>query len=59
MANNFSQYVQLIGRGKTAGKYLTQEQAYDAMSMVLNNQTTPEQLGAFLMLLRVREESSE
>lgn len=59
MADEFSQYVQLIGRGKTAGKYLTQTQAYEAMSMVLNNQTTPEQLGAFLMLLRMREESPE
>ncbi len=59
MANNFSQYVQLIGRGKTAGKFLTQQQAYDAMSMVLDNQATPEQLGAFLMLLRMREESAE
>ena len=55
--NEFSQYIKLIGKGKKAGKYLTQKQAYDAFNLVLNKQAEPEQIGAFLMLLRVREES--
>ena len=57
--NEFSQYIKLIGKGKRAGKYLSQTQAYDAFKMVLNQQAEPEQIGAFLMLLRVREESEE
>lgn len=53
----FSDYLKLIGRGKKAGKTLTQEQAYRAMSLLLQQQVTAEQRGAFLMLLRVREET--
>jgi len=53
----FSEYIRNIGRGKKAGKYLTQEQAFDAMSQAINGEVSKEQLGAFLMLLRVREES--
>lgn len=57
--NEFSQYVKIIGKGKRAGKYLTQEQAYNAYKLLLGGEAEPEQVGAFLMLLRVREESSE
>lgn len=53
----FAEYIRHIGRGKKAGKYLTQEQAFDAMSQAINGEVSKEQLGAFLMLLRVREES--
>lgn len=53
----FSEYIRHIGRGKKAGKYLTQEQAFDAMNQAINGEVSKEQLGAFLMLLRVREES--
>ncbi|PAJ73023.1 hypothetical protein CJF42_18095 [Pseudoalteromonas sp. NBT06-2] len=53
----FSEYIRHIGRGKKAGKYLTQEQAFDAMTQAINGKISDEQLGAFLMLLRVREES--
>lgn len=56
---SFSQYIQLIGRGRNAGKTLTRQQAFEAMSLIINDQVTPEQLGAFLMLLRVREETAE
>ncbi|CAM3642862.1 Bifunctional protein TrpGD [Vibrio aerogenes CECT 7868] len=59
MSATFSEIIQLIGKGKKAGQYLTREQARQAMSQVLNGEVTPEQTGAFLMLLRVREESSE
>lgn len=55
----FSEYIRHIGRGKKAGKYLSQEQAFDAMNQVINGEVSKEQLGAFLMLLRVREESED
>ncbi len=57
--NQFTEYVKLIGKGKRAGKYLTLEQAYDAFKLLLAGEAEPEQIGAFLMLLRVREESVE
>jgi anthranilate phosphoribosyltransferase len=57
MSSDFSQYIKLIGKGKKAGKYLAFNQAQQAMSSVLKKQATAEQIGAFLMLLRVREES--
>lgn len=55
----FKSYVQRIGKGKRAGQTLTQTEAYDAMSLLLANRVTAEQRGAFLMLLRVREETAE
>ena len=55
--NEFSQYIKIIGKGKRAGRYLTVEEAYQAFQLILNNKAQPEQIGAFLMLLRVREES--
>jgi anthranilate phosphoribosyltransferase len=57
--NEFSHYIKLIGKGKKSGKYLTMEQANNAFHMLLTGQAEPEQIGAFLMLLRVREESAE
>ena len=57
--NEFSQYIQIIGRGKKASKSLTQEQAYRAFTLLLGQKITPEQAGAFLMLLRVKEETVE
>ena len=53
----FNEYIKIIGRGKKGSKALTREQAYDAMSQLLNGQVSGDQRGAFLMLLRVREET--
>jgi len=55
----FAQYVRILGRGKTVGRSLTGDEAEAAMDMILANQVRPEQLGAFLMLLRVKEETPE
>lgn len=52
-------YLQAIGRGQRSGRHLTQAEACHAMTLLLEKQITPEQRGAFLMLLRVREESAE
>ena len=53
----FAQYVRIIGKGKNGARSLTYEEAYQAFSMILNNEVLDVQLGAFLMLLRVKEES--
>lgn len=55
----FKEFIRIIGRGQRAGGTLTQVQAYQAMKMLINDEITPEQKGAFLMLLRVREETAE
>lgn len=55
----FAPYVRILARGKTKTRDLTQEEAKEAMAMVLADKVTPEQLGAFLMLQRLKEESAE
>ena len=55
----FAAYVRILGKGKKGSRSLTREEAEQAMTMILDHQVTPEQLGAFLMLLRVKEESPE
>ena len=51
--------MRILGRGKTLTRSLTAEEAEAAMAMILAGQTRPEQIGAFLMLLRVKEETGE
>jgi len=53
----FAQYVRIIGKGKNGARSLSYEEAYQAFDMILKNQVLDVQLGAFLMLLRVKEES--
>lgn len=55
----FARFTQILGRGKTLTRSLTEEEAEEAMGMILDGDVLPEQLGAFLMLLRVKEESPE
>lgn len=55
----FAQYVRILGKGKNGSRSLTMDEAYESMKMILANQVSPEQLGAFLMLLRVKEETPE
>jgi anthranilate phosphoribosyltransferase len=55
----FKDFIRIIGRGQRAGRTLTMQEAKQAMSMVINGQATEVQKGAFLMLLRVREETAE
>lgn len=55
----FAQYVRILGKGKTSSRSLTLAEARDAMAMILAGDVEPVQLGAFLMLLRVKEESPE
>lgn len=53
----FAKYVAILGRGKTKQRALTIEEARDSMAMILRGEVEPEQIGAFLMLLRLKEES--
>ena len=55
----FAQFIRIIGKGKTGRRSLTQQEAQIAMEMILANEIEPLQLGAFLMVLRVKEESAE
>ncbi|WP_111977959.1 glycosyl transferase family protein [Algibacillus agarilyticus] len=59
MAELFKNYIKAVGKGHKSGRYLTQSEAQDAMLQMLQQKATPEQVGALLMLLRVREESVE
>lgn len=53
-----SDYVALVGRGQRSGKSYSQQQAQHIMHLMLSGQTLPEQTGALLMLLRMREETN-
>lgn len=55
----FQFYIQTVGRGQKRRRSLTQAEARDAMAMILAGQVSEMQLGAFLMLIRVREETPE
>ena len=55
----FAQYVRILGKGRKGSRGLTQEEAKETFRMILNDEVTPEQLGAYLMLMRVKEETPE
>lgn len=55
--NEFTQFVRILARGRNASRDMTQEEAKHAMSLLLEGKALPEQLGAFFMLMRVKEES--
>jgi anthranilate phosphoribosyltransferase len=55
----FAEFIRILGKGKKGSRPLTQQEAYQAMRMILNDDVEPIQLGAFLMLMRVKEESAE
>lgn len=55
----FAQYVRILGKGKTGSRSLSAGEAEEAFAMILRGEVEDVQLGAFLMLLRVKEESSE
>lgn len=58
-AHPFAEFIRILGKGKKGSRALTQDEAYRAMHMILSNSTEPEQLGAFLMLMRIKEETAE
>jgi len=55
----FAQFVRILGKGKRGARNLTREEAREAMGMLIDEKVEDTQLGAFLMLLRHKEESAE
>lgn len=55
----FAEFIKILGKGKKGSRPLTQDEAYRAMTMIMNDQVEPIQLGAFMMLMRVKEETPE
>lgn len=55
----FAPYIRILARGKSNTRPLTIDEADDAMTMILNGDAMPEQIGAFLMVLRYKEETPE
>ena len=55
----FAEFVRTIGRGKRARRDFTREEAAASFHLILSNHATDAQIGAWLMLLRVKEETSE
>ncbi len=55
----FAQYVRILGKGKKGSRSLSYDEAYTAFTEILHGRVEDLQLGAFLMLLRVKEESAE
>lgn len=54
----FAKYVRILAKGKTGSRALSEDEAYKAFKMILENKVEDVQLGAFLMLLRVKEETA-
>src|SRR3546814_9600440 len=55
----FAAFVRILGKGKRGARDLTREEAREAMGMLLDGKVEDAQLGAFLMLLRHKEESPD
>lgn len=55
----FARFIQILGKGRNGMRGLSRTEAYEAMQMIARYDVEPEQLGAFLMLMRIKEESAE
>jgi anthranilate phosphoribosyltransferase len=55
----FAPFVRILGKGKRGARNMTRAEAREAMVMVLDEKVEDTQLGAFLMLLRHKEESPD
>lgn len=55
----FAPYVRILGRGRRGSRSLSRAEAEKAMGMILAGEVESVQLGAFLMLIRVKEETAD
>lgn len=55
--HSFAPFIRILGKGKTGTRSLDLEEARQAFGMILRGEAEPLQVGAFLMLLRVKEET--
>lgn len=56
--HSFAPFVRILGRGPGRSRALSRDEARDALRLVLSGAAEPEQIGAFLMLLRYRGEDA-
>jgi anthranilate phosphoribosyltransferase len=54
---SIAKYIRDIGRGKEGARSLTQPQAYDLFSQVLDGHVTDLEIGAFALAMRIKGES--
>ncbi len=55
----FAEYVRILARGKSKSRPLSEDEAFAAMGMIVAGEVEDLQLGAFLMLMRHKEETPE
>lgn len=55
----FIPFIKAVGRGEKLKRDLTREEAQEAMRLLLTEQATPAQIGAFLITQRVKGEAAE
>jgi len=55
----FAHFIRTVGRGPSLSRTLTQDEAAEAMEMILHGAVEPAQLGALLVLMRYRKETPE
>ena len=58
-AHPFSKFIAILARGKTKTRSFTLEESVEAMGMILRGEALPEQVGAFMMLMRLKEETPQ
>lgn len=59
MSAQFREFVQKIGSGQHTGKDLSRSEAQQAMRMLLEQNATPAQIGAFLIAHRIKRPTAE
>ena len=55
----FIKYLRIIGKGRHGSRPLTQIEAKLALGMILDDEVLPQQISAFFVLIRVREETPD
>jgi anthranilate phosphoribosyltransferase len=58
MSNHFRELLKKIGSGPHTGKNLSREEAYQATKMMLLQEATPAQIGAFMIAHRIKRPTS-
>ncbi|MET0065355.1 MAG: glycosyl transferase family protein [Candidatus Thiodiazotropha sp.] len=59
MMHPFARFIEILAKGRNGMRSLTFDEARDAMRMISCYDVEPEQIGAFLMLMRVKEETAD
>lgn len=55
----FAAFVRILGKGPNLSRAMTSEETETAVRMIMRGEVRPEQLGAFLCLMRVKTETPE